>query len=63
MSAVRFPAGYRIEALRRDHPRSAICSGQVSVDDWLATNALQNEGKHLLDCFDDRAQTFYQRWT
>ena len=47
MSAVRFPAGYHIEALRRDHPRSEFCSGQEQVDDWLATKALQNQEKHL----------------
>jgi GNAT superfamily N-acetyltransferase len=47
MSVVRFPAGYRIEPLRRDHPRSAFCSGQEQVDDWLATKALQNQEKRL----------------
>lgn len=47
MSAVRFPAGYRIEPLRRDHARSAFCSGQGQVDDWLTTKALQNQDKHL----------------
>jgi GNAT superfamily N-acetyltransferase len=47
MSAVRFPVGYRIEPLRRDHARSAFCSGQGQVDDWLTTKALQNQDKHL----------------
>ena len=47
MSGVRFPAGYRIEPLRRDHPRSAFRSGQEQVDEWLASRALQNQEKHL----------------
>ena len=47
MSAVRFPPGYRIEPLRRDHQRSAFRSGQALVDDWLTTKALQNQEKHL----------------
>ena len=47
MSAVRLPPDYRIEPLRRDHPRSAFRSGQTQVDDWLANKALQNQDKHL----------------
>ncbi|WP_295584946.1 N-acetyltransferase [uncultured Lamprocystis sp.] len=47
MSAVRCSPGYRIEPLRRDHPRSAFHSGQAQVDDWLANKALQNQDKHL----------------
>ena len=47
MKAVRLPPGYRIEPLRRDHPRSAFHSGQADVDDWLASKALQNQEKHL----------------
>jgi GNAT superfamily N-acetyltransferase len=44
---VRFPAGYHLEQLRRDHPRKNFRSGQQLVDDWLATNALQHQTKHL----------------
>lgn len=47
MNAVRFPSGYHIEPLRRDHHRSAFRSGQAQVDDWLASKALQNQDKHL----------------
>ncbi|WP_295394562.1 GNAT family N-acetyltransferase [uncultured Thiodictyon sp.] len=47
MGTVRFPTGYRIEPLRKDHPRRAFCSGQPRVDDWFATAALQNQDKHL----------------
>jgi len=47
MSAIRCSPGYRIEPLRRDHPRSAFHSGQAQVDDWLANKALQNQDKHL----------------
>jgi GNAT superfamily N-acetyltransferase len=44
---VRFPAHFRLEPLRRDHPRKSFSSGQSMVDDWLATKALQNQAKHL----------------
>ena len=47
MSPVRFPEGFRIEALRRDHPRPPFRSGQERVDAWLATRALQHQEKHL----------------
>jgi GNAT superfamily N-acetyltransferase len=47
MSGVRLPPGYRIEPLRRDHPRSAFHSGQAEVDEWLANKALQHQDKHL----------------
>lgn len=47
MSGVKFPEGFRLERLRRDHPRKHFCSGQQEVDDWLATKALQNQEKHL----------------
>jgi GNAT superfamily N-acetyltransferase len=47
MNAVRFPDGYRIEPLRREHPRTKFHSGQPEVDQWLATRALQNQEKHL----------------
>ncbi len=47
MKPVAFPPGFRLETLRRDHPRKQFESGQPSVDDWLATKALQNQDKHL----------------
>ncbi len=47
MSAVRLPHEYRVELLRRDHPRSTFRSGQAQVDDWLANKALQHQEKHL----------------
>jgi GNAT superfamily N-acetyltransferase len=47
MSAVRFPDGFRIEMLRKEHPRRGFRSGQEQVDDWLATKALQHQEKHL----------------
>lgn len=47
MSAVRFPAGFRLEPLSRDHPRASFTSGQPPVDDWLATKALQQQEKRL----------------
>ena len=47
MNAVRFPEGFRIEPIRRSHPRQAFSCGQSKVDDWLRTKALQQQEKHL----------------
>ena len=47
MSDVRFPKGFRLERLRREHPRQGFRSGQQRVDEWLATKALQHQTKHL----------------
>jgi GNAT superfamily N-acetyltransferase len=47
MSQVRFPAGWRLERLRREHRRREFRCGQTAVDDWLATKALQHQEKHL----------------
>ncbi len=44
---VRFPEGFRLETLRREHPRPKFRSGQRQVDDWLATKALQHQEKRL----------------
>ena len=68
MTAVRFPPGYRIEPLRRDHPKSAFHSGQAQVDDWLANKALQNQEKHLsatkvlIDPVGDHCRVLYARY-
>ncbi len=47
MNGVRLPAGYRLEPLRRQHPRRSFTSGDQQVDDWLATKALQHLSKRL----------------
>jgi GNAT superfamily N-acetyltransferase len=47
VNGVRFPDGFRLERLRRDHPRKQFQCGQDQVDDWLAAKALQNQDKHL----------------
>lgn len=47
MKEVRFPPGYRLESLRREHPRDRFACGQEEVDTWLATKALQHQEKHL----------------
>jgi GNAT superfamily N-acetyltransferase len=47
VTAVSFPDGFRLERLRRSHPRKTFHSGVAEVDDWLARNALQNQDKHL----------------
>jgi GNAT superfamily N-acetyltransferase len=44
---VRFPKGFRIERLRREHPRNKFRCGQAMVDQWLATKALQQQTKRL----------------
>jgi GNAT superfamily N-acetyltransferase len=44
---VRLPDGFRLERLRRGHPRKAFRSGEEGVDDWLATRALQQQDKRL----------------
>jgi GNAT superfamily N-acetyltransferase len=47
VSDVRFPAGFHLEPLGREHPRKAFRSGQSLVDSWIATKALQNQAKRL----------------
>jgi GNAT superfamily N-acetyltransferase len=47
MNGVRFPDGFHLAQLRREHPRKQFRCGEEPVDDWLATKALQNQEKHL----------------
>jgi len=47
VSAILFPDGFRLEPLRRNHPRKHFTSGVEPVDDWLGTKALQHHEKHL----------------
>ncbi len=47
MSSVLFPEGFRLESLRRTHPRRLFRCGEDKVDGWLATSALQNQEKRL----------------
>ncbi len=47
MNSVRFPGGFRLESLRRDHPRRSFRCGEPAVEDWLRTKALQQQEKHL----------------
>lgn len=47
MNGVRFPEGYRLERLQRDHPRKQFHCGEQAVDEWFSTKALQNQDKHL----------------
>lgn len=42
-----FPSAFRLESVRREHPRSPFRSGDPKVDDWLRTKALQHQRKHL----------------
>jgi GNAT superfamily N-acetyltransferase len=47
VNGVRLPEGFRLERLRREHPRRRFRCGDDGVDDWLATKALQHQEKHL----------------
>ncbi|MGA2033226.1 MAG: GNAT family N-acetyltransferase [Thermoguttaceae bacterium] len=47
MNEIRFPAGFQLERLRREHPRRRFQCGQQAVDHWLSTKALQQQTKHL----------------
>lgn len=47
MNDVEFPDGLYLVRLRREHPRKNFRCGEVRVDDWLATKALQHQEKHL----------------
>jgi len=47
VSGVRLPDGFRLEPLRREHPRRPFHCGEGKVDDWLVTKALQHQEKHL----------------
>lgn len=47
MNPVRFPEGYSLEPLQRQHRRRKFQCGEDAVDDWLKTKALQHQRKHL----------------
>jgi GNAT superfamily N-acetyltransferase len=47
VNEVRFPEGFRLERLRREHPRKPFRCGEAAVEDWLAAKALQNQDKRL----------------
>jgi GNAT superfamily N-acetyltransferase len=47
VTGVALPPGWRFEQLQRRHSRRDFASGQPKVDDWLASRALQQQGKHL----------------
>jgi GNAT superfamily N-acetyltransferase len=47
VNGVRFPDGFRLERLRRDHPRRQFHCGAEPVDHWLAAEALRHQEKHL----------------
>lgn len=45
--SVVFPDGFRLELLSSDHRRVLFQSGELAVDDWLRTKALQHQQKNL----------------
>lgn len=47
MTSIQLPEGYRLETLRRAHPRKGFRCGVQAVGDWLALKALQHQEKHL----------------
>ena len=47
MTTITFPPGAQLTRLRRSHPRSKFGSSNAKVDNWLQTNALQQQEKHL----------------
>jgi len=47
VSGLTFPDGFRLEPLKREHPRRRFRCGEAVVDDWLRTKALQHQEKHL----------------
>ncbi len=47
MNAIRLPQGFRLEHLRRAHPRRRFRCGEDRVDAWLTSKALQHQEKHL----------------
>jgi GNAT superfamily N-acetyltransferase len=44
---VMFPPGFVLKSLQRSHLRSVFDCGQIEVNDWLQTKALQNQEKRL----------------
>lgn len=44
---VQFPEEFRLEPLRREHPRKSFSCGEATVDDWLKTKAHQHQQKRL----------------
>lgn len=42
-----WPTGFHLERLAKHHPRRQFRCGQVEVDDWIATKALQQQQKQL----------------
>lgn len=47
MTATALPEGFRLQQLRREHPRGRFRCGKQKVDGWLATKALQHQEKRL----------------
>lgn len=47
MSGVRFPALFGMQRLARGHSRQAFSCGEPAVEEWLKSQALQHQKKHL----------------
>jgi GNAT superfamily N-acetyltransferase len=47
VNGVHLPDGFRLEGLRRAHPRRSFRSGAEPVDAWLVTKALQHQETRL----------------
>lgn len=47
MKPVAFPHGFQLTILDRTHRRKSFDCGETAVNEWLRTQALQNQEKHL----------------
>jgi GNAT superfamily N-acetyltransferase len=47
VNEIELPVGMQLVRLAKAHPRAGFKSGQATVDEWIAKNALQNQSKHL----------------
>jgi hypothetical protein len=47
VKGVSFPPGFRLETLRRTHPRKAFDCAEPAVNEWLSAKALQSQQKRL----------------
>lgn len=47
MKEIVIPSGLSWEGLRKEHPRKSFQCGKPAVNEWLQTQALQHQSKHL----------------
>ena len=47
LTGVKFPSGWRVETLSKQHDRKSFSTGQANVDSWIHSSALQSQTKRL----------------